>query len=248
MLRALEEIHLPQVFMDIVRDVYSGSYIQVICGKQLTDPIPLQVGIKTGCPWSAVNFVLAINQWLKWLCSCAPPNVISPNPVQGYADDVVIASRQEDVINTMLSRTDSFLEWSGLEVKDSKCAIFYERRSEGNRWYRAKTDVIPTFTINNKPLKVYACHEAYTYLGHMFNVAGEWEQQVNEIISDYSTRLDLIDSSPLPLIMKLEAVRQIALVKVQHLFSNVHIPRKFLCEMNNKTVQMVRQWTGLNSH
>lgn len=121
-------INLPQVYIGIVKDVYSGSFIQVICGKQLTDPIPLQVGIKTGCPWSALNFVLALNQWLKRLCSCVTCNVISPNPVQGYADDVQIASRQQAVINNMLSRTNSFLEWSGLEVKDSKCAVFYERR------------------------------------------------------------------------------------------------------------------------
>lgn len=214
----------------------------------MANPIPLQVGIKTGCPWSAVNFVLAINQWLNWLCNCAPLNIISPNPVQGYADDVVIASRQEGVINTMLTRTDSFLEWSGLEVKDSKCAVFYERRSGGNRWYQSKSDSIPVFTINNKPLRVYARHETYTYLGHKFNVAGEWKDQVDDITSEYSTRLDLIDASPLPLIMKLEAIRQIALAKVQHLFSNVHIPRKALREMNDKTVRLVRQWTGLNSH
>ena len=72
MITALEEFHLPQVYVDIVKDVYTGSFIQVICGKQLTDPIPLQVGVKTGCPWSAVNFVLALNQWLKWLCMCGP--------------------------------------------------------------------------------------------------------------------------------------------------------------------------------
>ena len=51
MVTALEEIHLPQVYIDIVKNVYCGSYIQVICGKQLTDPIPLQIGVKTGCPW-----------------------------------------------------------------------------------------------------------------------------------------------------------------------------------------------------
>ncbi|KAM3857129.1 dipeptidyl peptidase 4-like [Diretmus argenteus] len=42
----------------------------------------------------------------------------------------------------MLSRTDSFQEWSGLEVKDTKCTVFYERRSGGNRWYRAKADLL----------------------------------------------------------------------------------------------------------
>ncbi len=88
MIDALEEIQLPKIYVDIIKDVYCDSYLQVICGKALTRPIPLEVGIKTGCPWSAVNFIIAINQWLKWLCAHAPPHVRSPNPVQGYADDV----------------------------------------------------------------------------------------------------------------------------------------------------------------
>ncbi|KAJ4922635.1 hypothetical protein JOQ06_024756, partial [Pogonophryne albipinna] len=82
----------------------------VICGQQLTEPIALKVGIKTGCPWSAVNFILALNQWMKWIYQCAPLHVKSPNLVQGYADDVQVSSRQEDVIINMLARTDEFLQ------------------------------------------------------------------------------------------------------------------------------------------
>ncbi len=48
--------------------------------------------------------------------------------------------------------------------------------------------------------------------------------------------------------MKLEAIRQVALYKVQHLFSNVHIKQKVLSEMDNKTVSLVRKWFGLNTH
>ena len=161
-----------------LRDVYSESFIQVICGKQLTQPIPLQIGIKTGCPWSAINFIIAINQWLKWLCQCAPHGVISPNPVQGFADDVQLASREESVIKNMLTRTDSFLEWSGLEVKDIKCAVLYERRSGGNRWYHSKSDTCPEFRIATKPMRVFSLHETYCYLGHKFNIAGDWKEQV----------------------------------------------------------------------
>ncbi|KAF3838960.1 hypothetical protein F7725_010728 [Dissostichus mawsoni] len=65
---------------------------KVICGQQLTEPIALKVGMKTGCPWSAVNFILALNQWMKWIYQCAPLHVKSPNPVQGYADDVQVSS------------------------------------------------------------------------------------------------------------------------------------------------------------
>ena len=118
MIKSLEEIQLPQLYIDIVKDVYIGSFIQVICGKQLTRPTPLQIGIKTDSPWSAVDFIIAINQWVKWMCQSALHGVIS-NPVQGYADDV---SREESVIKNMLSKTDSYLEWSGLEIKNTKCA------------------------------------------------------------------------------------------------------------------------------
>ncbi|KAI9541252.1 hypothetical protein NQZ68_032256 [Dissostichus eleginoides] len=111
----------------------AGTETKVICGQQLTEPIALKVGIKTGCPWSAVNFILALNQWMKWIYQCAPLHVKSPNPVQGYADDVQVSSRQEDVIINMLARTDEFLQWSGLEVKQAKCAVLHERRSGGNR-------------------------------------------------------------------------------------------------------------------
>ena len=95
---------------------------------------------------------------------------------------------------------------------------------------------------------MYECHETYNYLGHKFNIAGEWSAQLDEIVSEYTTRLDLIHSSPLPLVMKLEAIGQVAMSKIQHLFANVHIPRKILFELNNRTVQRVRQWFGLNTH
>lgn len=248
MLNALEEIQLPQPFVNIISNVYQGSFLQVICGQQLTEPISLKVGIKTGCPWSAVNFVLALNQWMKWIHQCAPPHVRSPNPVQGYADDVQVSSRQEDVIINMLTRTEEFLHWSGLEVKQSKCAVFHERRSGGNRWFKAKNDKPPSFLIMGKPIRVYARNETYPYLGHKFNIAGEWGEQVEELTKEYLHRLQLVDLSPLPIVMKLEVVRDVALAKIQHLFVNVHIPQKILREMTNKTVQLVRKWVGLNTH
>ncbi len=48
--------------------------------------------------------------------------------------------------------------------------------------------------------------------------------------------------------MKQEDIRQVALSKVQHLFSNIHIQQKVQSEMNNKTVSLVRKWFGLNIH
>ncbi len=248
MLHALDEIRLPQPYVDVIKDVYNNSYVQVICGSVLTDPIPLKIGIKTGCPWSAVNFILAINAWLKWMCQCAPAGVRSPNPVQAYADDVEISSRDESVIHNMLFCTDDFINWSGLDMKHTKCAAFYERRSGGNRWYRSKSDKPPVFALGHKPIRLYERHETYPYLGHKFNVSGDWEEQVTELCREFTRRLALIDSSPLPIMMKIEAIRLIAMAKIKHLFKNVHIPQCTLSILNDEMVKLVRKWLCLNSH
>ncbi len=57
--------------------------------------------------------------------------MISPIPVQGCADDVLMVSREECVVKNMLARTDAFLEWSGLEIKDTKCAVCMRGGVEG---------------------------------------------------------------------------------------------------------------------
>lgn len=50
MIQALKEIHLPEMYTDIIKNVYKGSLIQVICRTKLTEQIPLCIGVKTGCP------------------------------------------------------------------------------------------------------------------------------------------------------------------------------------------------------
>ncbi len=146
----------------------------------------------------------------------------------------------------MLSCTDRFLTWSGLQVKHSKCAVFYERRNGGNRWYRSMADQPPSFTILDQPLRVYTRHETYDYLGHNFTIAGEWSLQVTDMSHQFMTRLDLIDASPLPITLKVQAIRDIAFSKI-HDF-NVHIPQKVLHEMDDKTINVVRKWLCLNTH
>ena len=55
------------------------------------------------------------------MSQCAPPDTISPNPVQAYADHVQMSSHHENIITDVLNRTDAFLEWSTLQMKESKC-------------------------------------------------------------------------------------------------------------------------------
>lgn len=62
------------------------------------------------------------------------------------------------------------------------------------------------------------------------------EQVVEEIIVEYSASLDLIDSSSL-LLTQQEAPSQETQSKEQHLLSAIHVPRRVLHAVNDKTVQ-----------
>ena len=126
-----------------------------------------------------------------------------------------------------------------LQVKQTKCAVFYERSGvEITCGIDQRPISSLLFTILDQPIRVYSRHETYSYLGHKFNIAGEWSQQVTDMAHQFISSLNLIDASPLPVVMKLQAVRDIAFSTIQHQFTNTQVLR----EMDSKTVEEVRKW------
>ena len=88
---------------------------------------------------------------------------ISPIPVGGYADDIILISLLE-VFLSMVKKFKDNIEGSNLTVRPDKCNIFYERRS-ANRWYKAKSDKLPEIDFSGKIVEVLKRHEEFVYLG-----------------------------------------------------------------------------------
>ena len=110
---------------------------------------------------------------------------ISPIPVAGYVDDIVLISLFENVMMSMVQKLKDNIKNNQLHVRSDKCAIFYERRS-GNRWFKAKKDVPPSIEFNDELIPVLQRHEKFVYLGKPLTVAGEFEEHSKEIIEEYS--------------------------------------------------------------
>ena len=73
------------------------------------------------------------------------------------------------------------------------------KRRSGNRWYKAKGDKPPDIKINGEAIKVNSRHEPFTYLGKPLTVAGEDENQVPNMLRDYSEILENITACSLPI-------------------------------------------------
>ena len=246
MIQALLESGIAKQYCEIVADIYTDSHFQVICHNQLSKEFPLSVGAKTGCPLSALLFVVSLDKSLKEIHEHAVRSLnirdesrISPLPVAGYADDIAFVSLNEKLIKEMVQNLVDSTSEAGLIIRPDKCAIFYERRS-GNRWYKAKNDREPEIRINNEKIQVYKRHESFTYLGKPLTVAGEEEKHVQNIIKTYSDLLDHISACLLPLALKLEALESVALSKIQHHFANTAFTEDQLQDLDKLLTSFLR--------
>ena len=109
LIRTLLESGVHKQYCEIILDIYQESHFQVICGKELTREFSLTVGTKTGCPLSALLFVIDLDKSLKEvhslaiICSnIADERRVFPLPVCGFADDIAFVSYFEKINNAML--------------------------------------------------------------------------------------------------------------------------------------------------
>ena len=116
----------------------------------------------------------------------------------------------------------------------------YERRS-GNRWYKAKGDKEPNLTVNQERISVLKRHEPFTYLGKPLTVAGETENQVPDMLKDYTEILDQIGKSHLSLALKLEALECMAMASIQHYFANTYIDEDHLHKFDKVLTAFLRK-------
>ena len=246
MIRTLLESGIAKQYCEIVADIYMHSHFQVICHNELSKEFPLSVGAKTGCPLSALLFVVSLDKSLKEIHEHAVRSLnirdesrISPLPVAGYADDIAFVSLNEKLIKEMVQKLEDSTSEAGLVIRPDKCAIFYDRRS-GNRWYKAKNDHELEIRISTEKVRVCKGCESFTYLGKSLTAAGEEEKHVKDIVKTYGDFLDQISACFLPLALKLEALENVALSKIQHHFANIAFTEEQLQELNKLLASFLR--------
>ena len=179
MFETLQDLGIPYPLLCIIEDTYKYSTFQVICKDGLTKKLFIIRGTKTGDPLSGLIFLAVVDRICKPMVTTALINSnlqneqrLNPIPVLCYADDISLATFKLDLLREMTSSAEPEMERSGLDVKERKCAVFYERRS-GNNWYKSKSDRLPVIKIQNKVLPVLKRNEAYKYLGKSMSIAGE---------------------------------------------------------------------------
>ena len=224
--------------------IYDNSSFQVQTSNGLTSHIIRGKGIIQGCPWSVIAFEQGIDRWLRWV-DYEYNRLHVPCPIQASVDDVCLVTNLEKNLRTMTKKSESFLTYTGMEVKHPKCAILHGRRS-GNSWMKMSTTDEPSITMQGQRVPVYAKGESYKYLGYKVSIDNT-SGQTNELIIKFVDTITKVNNSCLPTSAKLEAINTMCLSLLHFYMPNLLFLEKDLLFLEDTIVKSIREYLKLNN-
>ncbi|KAL4103983.1 hypothetical protein QTP88_019296 [Uroleucon formosanum] len=151
--------HLPQPgtgadFLAVIQDIYNGTTSLVSVAGGLTAEIPVQSGIKKGCPLSGLLFIMAIDPVVAQLQGEA-----ADHRVLAFADDLCLISNNPVELQASIDAAHNGLDMLGLRLNAAKCASLHL----SGRWPVGVRDT--QFMLCGSPLNPLVEGEAATFLG-----------------------------------------------------------------------------------
>ncbi|KYO47403.1 hypothetical protein Y1Q_0001209 [Alligator mississippiensis] len=128
----LRELGLPDGVIDLVRELYHSCTMTVRTTNGETAEIPIQLGVRQGCPLSPIIINLAMEPLLRAMAG-------GPGRLDLYgqklsivacADDLVLLTPDTTQLQQMLDMTSEAARWMGLCFNVAKCASLHINRRQ----------------------------------------------------------------------------------------------------------------------
>ncbi|XP_023210578.1 uncharacterized protein LOC111613451 [Centruroides sculpturatus] len=212
----------------VLQQLYEGSSTCVRTSTGYTDPIPMNSGVKQGCPISPLLFILALEPAIRRVQALGKGYSLHGCSIDilAYADDVALISSSPDGLQSQLNSISDWTAWAGITFNYSKCGtLTVAGKSHATR---------PTvFTINGQELPVLGDRDAYRHLGVPtgFTRCDTETATINSIIQ----AIEKLDSSRLAPWQKIDAINTFIMPKLSFCLTNGTTPKKILDNINRTT-------------
>lgn len=165
---ALDWYHVPKLIQDLIFNYYESLCAKIVTNEWTTGFFLFDIGCFQGCVLSAILFDCVFNLLLDYL---APVESLgyhfvatkSINMDQAYADDLALTTKNAVSNQTVLDRTDVWLEWTvTMAAKPKKCVTSayrqFPRGSKPLRGFQPLADTVyapydPLLTISGQPIR-----------------------------------------------------------------------------------------------
>ena len=229
---------MPQEITNLIKNIYSGSTASIRTGEGKTPPIPVQAGVRQGCPLSPLLFNLAIEP-IKAVSQQNQGYPINGQEVSilAYADNLVLISNEEEKLQQLLNLTGHIADNIGLAFKPTKCATFTLDCRNGH------SCLATTYTIQGKEMLSLQETEAYRYLGKPTGY--HVDANPRETIGKINKELELVHHSLLAPWQKIDAMSTFITPKIDFALRTGVIEKKHLTQTDKLTKRCAKSWMNL---
>ncbi|KAH6591090.1 hypothetical protein BASA50_009090 [Batrachochytrium salamandrivorans] len=122
----LQNMGFPRRTLAFLKALYTSSSARARAGSLLSDPFPVQRGVRQGCPLSGLLFNLFINDILDGVAPITVPGLPrDTNPIRGlmYADDVAVFADSEQSLLAALTAVEQWANQWEMQFGVAKCGI-----------------------------------------------------------------------------------------------------------------------------
>ena len=195
----------PPDLVEFISNAYTGATTTIRTTNGDTNAVPINAGVKQGCPLSPILFNLCIELIIRSVkatsAACqggASQAFQMPLSVLAYADDLVFLTRKKENMDNVLKAASTSANTLGLSFCPDKCATL--------TLHDGSHAVNTTFKVQDQDIPTMSAEETYRYLGipiGLIHNVNDLPSLLPKLIQD----LEKISESPLAPWQKLDAIR-----------------------------------------
>ena len=205
----LRHIGVPDPIVSLIMNAYTGASTTIKSAAGETRSIPIQAGVKQGCPLSPILFNLCIELILRRVKSAAAKLKSGDCNHYGtalsclaYADDLVVVARSRAALQLLLDAASDAAHIVGLSFRPDKCASLSLTSTKQRATYVHEQD----FLIQGNHIPALAQEQSYRYLGVPIGLVHNIDDLPN-IVPQLTRHVEIIGNSLLAPWQKLDAIR-----------------------------------------
>ena len=238
----------PSEFINIIKDVYTGSTTKITTSRFTSEDIDVKKGTKQGCPVSPLLFNLCLEPLFEAISSINfndgynfdPEDRNATFSILAYADDILLISESENGMENLLRTCEAFCAYSGMVLAPSKsCSFGYLYKD------RRRCGLSQSFTINNEEIPYVDLDDSIRYLGTPIAARKVAKLKSSaDLITKFQSKAMQIFNSDLLIVQKIHAFKTFLIPSLDFILQNGQMKVKHIEKVDDIIGSLVNKMIG----